>query len=203
MKKRIFTMIVVAVVLLISVFSLCACGGGVTGEVEIKSFKAEEAIDWFAVRVFDEKEGGTTHWEYEKNPFEAIALTNGTDFLRTRSWDFYLKKTELSGYEFAVLQFDIVADRDVEGQILLHYYGEAGDYSMDCKKDFVYALKANVKQTLTIVFDENFIVSRSHEDVMLNMTFLSGKQRDSIADVAWTQAQYSISNWELGVNENK
>lgn len=202
MKKRIFTTIVVAVVLLISVFSLCACGGGVTGEVEIKSFKAEEAIESFYVCEYQEKEGGTKDWDRIPSPFEISKLSTGTDMGRYWGWAFELNVANLNGYEFAVMQLSITAAQDMDGKLEIWYLSEDKKYSKVCVKDYAFSLKANEKKTFSIAFEENFVVLKNLEGE-IDLHFSSGKQENSEADVAWSQNKFSISDFELGVNENK
>lgn len=192
--KKLITFIIIGILATVSIlFAGCTA----TGTVELKSYTAAEA--------FREVWEGT-----RPTPVNAldVTLTQGIDpqvydtgtESKLYSYINFFFKSNMAGNEMACVQFNITADADVEGTI--HFEYGCGDTHVECGR-FDYSLQANKKTLLTFDFAENFIVGNlqgtGRNQLVVDISSKYGKGSSAWYD--WADVAYSISDFEIGLNE--
>lgn len=185
-------LIVLTLIALISV-SLLACACNNSANKDKTEFTASEAFSAIGVQAY--KENANRTWDVDLKEFLPNELDIGT--VMQRVWYLqmhYEPSSDVIGRDIRAIQFDIVADRDVEGYFKAeHYSGGSTGYVL-AKEKQEFSLKANQKVTVVINLDNSFAPNKKGE---LHVTFESTFREESDAWKAWTQTQYSISNFKL------
>lgn len=197
MKKRI--VFIVAIIALVASLTTVLCACNVNQEVDLDSMTASEALTRVSKLVWDDDVKTASDWERTNDVIPSIYDTGSETEAYHSIW-FYFNK-EKYGYEFGALQFDIVAERDVEGYWVLEFYGNLGDMTVAHSK-FDFSLTANEKKTITIDFENNFMFGRNVDGgCFLLMSFRTDLHEGGPSWQEWAKTKYTISNWEIAINE--
>lgn len=192
MKKIVAMMGVVAIV---GCIALCLVACTVTVGVTINSFTADEAATVVWETLFVEgTDWNEMFFDYDVDP---KTYDEGTAPKRFGGIRLQLDGAVVGGYEFGCVQFYITADQDVEGYFDMTYQAET--YIVECLKHYDYSLKAGEKTLMTIVFENNFIAKKKEGEFRIH--FGQNANQHSDAFIYAVNTQYSISNFEFGLNE--
>ena len=193
--KKITIITLIVAILTVSIFTFAGCNLG--GEVELKSFKASEAFREVWENVHREPVNSLDYDLIQStDPGDYDVGTAATKYGSIR----FFFKSDMAGKEMAVLQFNIVSDKDVVGKFSLRYV--CGDTDVDCGT-FDYSLVADQKTLITLDFAKNFIVGNLQGSGKngLRLSFESEERNTSDAWLAWANTSYSISDLEIALNE--
>lgn len=193
--KKLITFIIIGI---LATVSILFAGCTVTGTVELKSYTAAEAFRevWEGTRP-------TPVNALDVNEAEGVVpqvYDSGTESKKYSYIQFFFK-SNMAGNEMACVQFNITADADVEGKIMLRY-SCGPDIRVDCGT-FDYSLQANQKTLLTFDFNNNFNVGSLQGEGRnyFYISFMSNYGKGSSAWYDWADVAYSISDFEIGLNE--
>lgn len=183
------------IVTLFVLIAIVACGvvgfSGCTGTLDVNPVDNKEFIKRSQTTVWNE--GAKTIYDYEDdNPGASISeLTSGTQFARIAYFFLVIDKNKFDGYEFFQVDFDIVADRDVEAQLGVYYGSGAIEQR---RHSATFLLKANEKVHQEWSLTKNFVVGRDNISPSIWLQVEGAPESGGKAFTQWTQTQYKISN---------
>lgn len=196
MKKKLLTVIIAAALICVAGFTFVAC----SQTVELESYAANSEVFTTAwQRIRTENAGLPSSFDLEQNINPGVFFT-GTEFRRFQSFDIYVDTNKLAGLEFAIVQFEIVSDRDVQGEFYFEYW--AMENHVECGT-LKFNLKANEPQLITYDFINTFIIGKNHTDASFELSIRNNNLIDfSDAFKAWANTGYKFSKFELALMEN-
>lgn len=196
MKKKLLTVIIAAALICVAGFTFVAC----SQTVELESYAANSEVFTTAwQRIRTENAGLPSSFDLEQNINPGVFFT-GTEFRRFQSFWLFLDTNKLAGLEFAIVQLEVVSDRDVHSEFSFEYWAmekhiECGTITVD--------LKANVPQTISYDFTNTFIVGKNDTNVYFEIS-IENKDLINFSDAfkAWANTEYKFSKFELALLEN-
>lgn len=183
LKSKLLIVLTIVTLFTVSLFA-CACQATLT----LTTFTAGESFGSVHAETFGE-------FSATVNPED---LDDGTEF-----YDFsrlsmrFGAMSEIIGSEVGAIQFDIIADRDVEGYFSVTNLSGNGS-ALVIKEKLPFSLKANRSATVMINCDENFFPNWNGSLVFRIETALD---EESAEWKEWAQTKYSISDFVFALNE--
>lgn len=194
--KKIAILTLIAAILTVSIFSFAGCIGPV--EAKVKSFTAAEAFREIYEHVH-RTPVNDLDYDLNKN-ISPQSYVDGSTPAKLASCDCFFNNS-MAGKEMACVQFYVTADADVDVSFRFRYNGSNGNYTLcgECP----CSLQANEKTLVSFNFTKNFVVERSSDPTENKLLlFLDTEfRRGTDAWLEWANTSYSISEFEIGLNE--
>lgn len=194
--KKITIITLIVAILTVSIFTFAGCIGGV--EAKVKSFTAAEAFREIWENVHRTP---VNRLDYDLNKgISPQTYVDGSDPAKLEGSRCYFNRN-MAGKEMACVQFYLTADADVEGELKFVYIGSFGNHTSCGLCPF--SLVANERKLISFNFTNNFEVERTQKtgSNYLSMIFETELREWSDAWLEWASVSYSISEFEIGLNE--
>lgn len=185
-KRKIIATIITVTIVALATLSFTGCNG----ITEVNPVNNAEFIKEIETRVWNED--ATRYDNYQINKLSDLnELTNGTKFSRYMEISLEIASNKFDGYEFFQVEFDIVADRDVNITLGL-YYGSG--HEINRRYSAPLSLKANEKVYQEWVLTKNFVVANGDKSPVIYIKFEGEPTSGTTAFKDWSQTKYAISN---------
>lgn len=202
MKKKIIALFALMAIVACAMVGFMGCNG-------VSSVNPVDNTEFVkSIRTTVWNEGAKRYDDFsDNNPNISVAeLTSGSQSARYHEIHIKAMKNVFDGYEFFKVEFDIIADRDVDVTINLYYEGgleanrrHSTTVSLEATRrhSTTVSLKANEKVHQEWDLTKNIVMANGDKSGIIMIKFEGEPASNSNAFKAWSQTQYSISNLEF------